>query len=307
LQSRATLQAYVTAAQDARCVKVYHRIERGERRDEPEVYRAGDSFELPRLTRAIAVDEIYDNILDAGRRRPGHPHCARLGPERSVQRSVGTPRRALPRTDLRARQGHPVRAAEAATPLASGRPGRMRTTPWRQGTKQDLSARFALRRVVPAYDGAHGIEKREAVWLLIEWRDDEDEPANCFLCSLPGRLTKKQLVRRVMQRWRTERAYQDLKDELGLDHCEGRRFPGWHHHVSVVLCRYAFIIAERVRHFPPPRPEGRWKTTRSRSRPERHFADSFATMRLAIARAIARWCLVVLPATRPVTLVPTAL
>ena len=54
-----------------------------------------------------------------------------------------------------------------------------------------------------------------------------------------------------MQRWRIERTYQDLKDELGLDHYEGRRFPGWHHHVSVVLCCYAFVIAERVRHFPP--------------------------------------------------------
>jgi SRSO17 transposase len=102
------------------------------------------------------------------------------------------------------------------------------------------------------------------------------------------RSSTKQLVRRVMQRWRTERVYQDLKGELGLDHYEGRRYPGWHHHVSVVLCCYAFVIAERVRRF-PPRPEGRWKTTRSRSRPERHFADSFATMRLAIARAIARW------------------
>ena len=123
---------------------------------------------------------------------------------------------------------------------------------WREGTKQDLSARFALRRVVPAYDHAQGgIDKREAVWLLIEWRDNEDTPANCFLCSLPGRPTKKQLVRRVMQRWRIERTYQDLKGELGLDHYEGRRFPGWHHHVSVVLCCYAFVIAERVRHFPP--------------------------------------------------------
>ena len=129
--------------------------------------------------------------------------------------------------------------------------GGFRRCTWREGTKQDLSARFALRRVVPAYDGGPGIDKRESVWLLIEWRDNEDEPANCFLCSLPERLTKKKLVRMVMQRWRTERAYQDLKDELGLDHYEGRRFPGWHHHVSVVLCCYAFVIAERVRHFPP--------------------------------------------------------
>jgi Uma2 family endonuclease len=64
-QSLASLRAYVIAEQDARCVKVYRRTERGEWGDEPEVYRAGNSFELPRLTRAIAVDEIYDNVLDA--------------------------------------------------------------------------------------------------------------------------------------------------------------------------------------------------------------------------------------------------
>jgi SRSO17 transposase len=129
--------------------------------------------------------------------------------------------------------------------------GGFRRCTWRQGTKQDLSARFALRRVVPAYDGGSGVSQREPVWLLIEWRDNERAPANCFLCSLPERMTKKKLVKVVMQRWRTERAYQDLKDELGLDHYEGRRFPGWHHHVSVVLCCYAFVIAERVRRFPP--------------------------------------------------------
>jgi Uma2 family endonuclease len=64
-QSLASLQAYVIAAQDARCVKVYRRAERGEWRDEPDVYRNGESFELPKLTRAIAVDEIYDGVLDA--------------------------------------------------------------------------------------------------------------------------------------------------------------------------------------------------------------------------------------------------
>jgi Uma2 family endonuclease len=67
-QSLASLQAYVIAAQDARCVKIYRRTERGDWRDEPEVYRGGESFALPRLTRAIAVDEIYDDILDAAGR-----------------------------------------------------------------------------------------------------------------------------------------------------------------------------------------------------------------------------------------------
>ena len=85
---------------------------------------------------------------------------------------------------------------------------------------------------------------------LIEWRDGEAEPANYFFCSLPvERMTRKKLVRLVMQRWRTERAYEDLKGELGLDHYEGRRYPGWHHHVSAVLACHAFVVAERARHF----------------------------------------------------------
>jgi SRSO17 transposase len=129
--------------------------------------------------------------------------------------------------------------------------GGFRRCTWREGTKQDLSARFTRMRVVPAHDDGVKPAKRESLWLLIEWRDDEAEPANYFLSSLSTRWTKKKLIEVVMQRWRTERAYEDLKGELGLDHFEGRRFAGWHHHVSVVLCCYAFVIAERVRHFPP--------------------------------------------------------
>jgi SRSO17 transposase len=129
--------------------------------------------------------------------------------------------------------------------------GRFRRCTWRKGTKSDLSAKFALERVLPAHAHGDRARDREPLWLLIEWRDGEDEPANYFLSSLPERITKKQLIRIVMQRWRTERVYEDLKGELGLDHFEGRRFHGWHHHVSVALCCYAFIVAERVRRFPP--------------------------------------------------------
>jgi SRSO17 transposase len=122
---------------------------------------------------------------------------------------------------------------------------------WRKGTKEDLTARFALRRVVIAEEGTLSPDEREPLWLLIEWRDGEDEPANYFLSSLSSRINKKQLIRIVMQRWRTERVYEDLKDELGLDHFEGRRFRGWHHHISVALSCFAFIVAERVRRFSP--------------------------------------------------------
>jgi len=130
--------------------------------------------------------------------------------------------------------------------------GEFRRTTWREGTKEDLTARFAMRRVVPAFeDPTRPAKEREELWLLVEWRDGESEPANYFLSSMALRTSRKKLIGIVMQRWRTERAYQDLKGELGLDHFEGRSFPGWHHHISVVLRCYAFVVAERVRRFPP--------------------------------------------------------
>ncbi len=121
--------------------------------------------------------------------------------------------------------------------------GGFRRCTWREGTKEALWARFALRRV--------WVSKDEQAWLLIEWRDGEDEPSNYFFSSLPKAKSLKKFVRIVMQRWRIERTYQDLKGELGLDHYEGRGFRGWHHHVSVALCCYAFIVAERARRFFP--------------------------------------------------------
>ncbi len=153
-------------------------------------------------------------------------------------------------------RGEPVGVRDLAGKLYER--GEFRRCTWRKGTKEDLTARFVMRKVVPAYDyyssgtsTAKGLaSRREHLWLLVEWRDGEAEPANHFLASVSVR-TKKQLVRLVMQRWRTERVYEDLKGELGLDHFEGRRFSGWHHHISVVLCCYAFIVAERVRRFPP--------------------------------------------------------
>jgi SRSO17 transposase len=142
-------------------------------------------------------------------------------------------------------RGDPVSVRDLA--LRIGARGGFRRCTWRKATKQDLSARFALLRVSPA--GARA--ERDAQWLVIEWRDGEEEPANYFLATLPETITKRQLIRLVMQRWRTERVYEDLKGEIGLDHFEGRRFPGWHHHVSVALCCYAFIVAERVQRFSP--------------------------------------------------------
>jgi SRSO17 transposase len=122
---------------------------------------------------------------------------------------------------------------------------------WHEGSKSDLSSRFAFVRVKTTHDDGLSIDEREAVWLVIEWPEGDDAPSKYVLTTLPESMTKKQIVRHFKERWRTERMYEDLKGELGLDHFEGRSFPGWHHHVSVVICCYAFVIAERVRAFPP--------------------------------------------------------
>jgi SRSO17 transposase len=130
--------------------------------------------------------------------------------------------------------------------------GGFRRVTWRDGTKQQLSARFAVRRVLPFHkDGWDPATERERVWLVCEWPDDTPEPGKYYFVATLEKLGKKQMIRLIKERWKTERVYEDLKGELGLDHYEGRRFPGWHHHVSAVLCCYAFIVAERVRRFPP--------------------------------------------------------
>jgi SRSO17 transposase len=146
------------------------------------------------------------------------------------------------------RMGEPVAVGDLA--VAVGRGGFRRST-WRAGSKEKLSSKFYAERVVLAHDDGVDASEREAVWLLIEWPDNEDEPSGFTACTLPTTMTRRQLVRRVKERWRTERVYEDAKGELGLDHFEGRTYRGWNHHVSVVLCCFAFIVAERERAFPP--------------------------------------------------------
>lgn len=127
----------------------------------------------------------------------------------------------------------------------------IRRVTWREGTKGPLSARFATRRVVPCHNDGVPDSEREEITLVIEWEDGKKEPSRYFFSSLPPSLSNKQLVRIIKQRWRTEQLYQELKGELGLDHFEGRKLRGWNHHVSVALCCYAFVAAERSGAFSP--------------------------------------------------------
>ncbi len=149
----------------------------------------------------------------------------------------------------RRRGGKTLTVADYAKQIAED--GGFRRTTWREGTKETLSGRFAARRVLPIADEGISRAEREVVWLLMEWEEGEEQPNKFYFITGSNHMTRKKLVRHIKQRWRTERAYQDLKGQLGLDHFEGRRFRGWHHHVSVALACYAFIVAEQAQHFPP--------------------------------------------------------
>jgi SRSO17 transposase len=129
---------------------------------------------------------------------------------------------------------------------------------WREGTKGSMRGRFAFSRVVPGFiDPDIEMKHREDVWLVAEFRKNETK---YYFCTLPTSTTHSELVRVIKERYRTEQVYLELKGELGLDHYEGRRFPGWHHHVTVALCCYAFLVAERARGFPPSANRNRRKS-----------------------------------------------
>jgi SRSO17 transposase len=142
----------------------------------------------------------------------------------------------------------PASAAELVARLG---PKSFRKLTWREGTNTKLSSRFCFVRVKVAEEDGLPLAEHEPMWLIAEWPEGDKAPSKFLLTTLGRRMSKKQIVRLCKERWRTERMYEDLKGELGLDHFEGRSFPGWHHHVSVVLCCYAFVVAERSRSFPP--------------------------------------------------------
>jgi SRSO17 transposase len=118
---------------------------------------------------------------------------------------------------------------------------------WRDCTNTALSSRFAAVRVRPAHRDYCGTEMRPEEWLLIEWPEGEAEPIKYFLATIPAESTLEQLVFVTKMRWRIERDYQDLKQEFGLGHYEGRGWRGFHHHASLSIAAYGFLMAERLK------------------------------------------------------------
>ena len=129
-----------------------------------------------------------------------------------------------------------------------------KTVRWREGTKGTMRSRFAVLRVRPAHRDELRTEPREVEWLLIEWPSTEAEPTKYWLSSVPEETGLAELVALAKLRWRVERDYQELKDELGLDQYEGRGWRGFHHHGTLCIAAYCFLAAERGRLSPPQAP-----------------------------------------------------
>jgi len=118
---------------------------------------------------------------------------------------------------------------------------------WREGSKGWLESRFYACRLQPAHGYDEGDPPGKELWLRVEWPPGEKEPTKFFLCDLPAHYTLRRLVRVVKSRWKIEQDYQQLKEELGLDHYEGRNWTGWHHHVTLVMLAHAFLTLEMLR------------------------------------------------------------
>jgi SRSO17 transposase len=148
-----------------------------------------------------------------------------------------------PRTILqRRRHCVPVAVLDLAQELA---PKAFREITWREGTAGALRSRFAAVRVHAANRDELRHEIRPQEWLLIEWTSDEAEPRKYWLSNLPETTSLPDLVTHAQRRWRIERDYQELKDEIGLDHFEGRSWRGFHHHAALCIAAYGSLVAER--------------------------------------------------------------
>jgi SRSO17 transposase len=189
----------------------------------------------------VLVDAGYghDSKLRTGITALGRAYVAGIQPQTLVW-APGTRRVRAPK---KGRLGAPdvISVKDVALGL---RAKAWRTIKWREGTNEWLSSRFARVRVHVASSHERS-EKPAKEWLLIEWPEDEDEPTRYWLATLPKNITFRDLVDAAKLRWRIERDYQELKQEVGLGHFEGRGWRGFHHHATLCIAAYGFLISER--------------------------------------------------------------
>ena len=155
-----------------------------------------------------------------------------------------------PKLLRRDRKHQPISAKNLALSLPADS---WKKVTWRQGVNKKLQSRFAAVQVRPAHRDYWRAEPHPAEWLLMEWPAGESEPTKYWLSTLPTNISLKRLVRLAKHRWIVERDYEELKQELGLGHYEGRGGRGFHHHATLCIAAYGFLVAERNRFSPSAR------------------------------------------------------
>ena len=211
-------------------------------------------WEVPRLP--VVADSAYGNDFEfrAGLRERGLQYAVAVEPGIKVWTTDPelTPLAAeLPRGRPRAYPAlKDLPAAQTLVEVANGLPkAAWRNITWRQGTKGPMGSRFAQVKVW----AAHGWKRQEhprrvMEWLLIEWPEGAGTPTDYWLAQLGEQsLGLRRLIKTARARWRVEMDYRELKEELGLDHYEGRHWLGWHHHVTLVSMAFAFLRTEQAR------------------------------------------------------------
>jgi SRSO17 transposase len=189
----------------------------------------------------------------------GFPYILGVLPTLTVWPTGQGPLPPPPRTGKRGQPAKRLRHDEEHKPVAvlalakSLDPFLWSEIEWREGTRGTMSSRFATLRIRPAHRDEKLTQARAEEWLIIEWPKGEPDPTRYWLSTMPATIPMRDLIALTKLRWRIERDYQELKDEIGLDHFEGRGWRGFHHHASLCIATYAFIVSERAR-ISPPRP-----------------------------------------------------
>src|SRR6201997_4931960 len=199
------------------------------------------------------MDSAYgrDSRLRAGMTELGVAYVVGILPDALMWRPEASPRRTDKPMNNTGRRDEPDLVS--AKKVALGLPKQAwRTVTWREGSADRLSSRFARVRVRVG-DNKRIPEKLSPEWLLIEWPESEAEPTKYWLSTLPENVSFERLVDLAKLRWRIERDYQELKQEVGLGHYEGRGWRGFHHHATLCIAAYGFLIAEQAT-IPPSGP-----------------------------------------------------
>jgi SRSO17 transposase len=129
-----------------------------------------------------------------------------------------------------------------------------RRVTWRDGSRGWQSSSFAAVRIRTAHHHTRSEPPGAEQWLLCERTSSEKVPYKFHFSTLPSTTSLRALVRLAKLRWRVERDYQEMKQEIGLDHFEGRSWRGFHHHAALCAAAHGFLALRRAL-FPPEQDE----------------------------------------------------